>query len=79
MNAAFAIGRLCDMEASRNRLLKMPECDKMVNTQLGVHVRVYRNWVLGRSELVKRSPARNIESSIDFFFILFPLLCGVTV
>ena len=31
MNAAFAIGRLCDMEASRARLLKMAECEKMVS------------------------------------------------
>ena len=62
MNAAFAIGRLCDMEASRNRLLKMPECDKMVNTRLSVRARVYGNWVLG-PVVCKNGVARKIEST----------------
>ena len=30
MNSAFAIGRLCDLESGRNRLLSLPELDKMV-------------------------------------------------
>ena len=30
MNAAFAIGRLCDLENGRNRLLSIPESDIMV-------------------------------------------------
>ena len=31
MNAAFAIGRLCDLECGRSRLLTLPESEKMVN------------------------------------------------
>ena len=30
MNAAFAIGRLCDMEQGRRRLLGLPDSEKMV-------------------------------------------------
>ena len=30
MNAAFAIGRLCDMDTGRRRLLGLPESEKMV-------------------------------------------------
>ena len=30
MNSAFAIGRLCDMETGRVRLLSLPESEKMV-------------------------------------------------
>jgi hypothetical protein len=30
MNAAFAIGRLCDMDAGVVRLLSLPQSDKMV-------------------------------------------------
>ena len=30
MNAAFAIGRLCDMEEGRKRLLQLAESERMV-------------------------------------------------
>ena len=30
MNSAFAIGRLCDMDVGRKRLLLLPESEKMV-------------------------------------------------
>lgn len=30
MNAAFAIGRLCDMEVGRKRLLLLSDSEKMV-------------------------------------------------
>ena len=31
MNAAFAIGRLCDLELGRNYLLGLPESERMVS------------------------------------------------
>ena len=31
MNAAFAIGRLCDMEIGRKRLLSLPDSEAMVH------------------------------------------------
>lgn len=34
MNAAFAVGRLCDIIKGRNMLLSMPEASKMI-TYLG--------------------------------------------
>ena len=30
MNAAFAIGRLCDMDNGRKRLLQLPDSERMV-------------------------------------------------
>ena len=40
MNAAFAIGRLCDLELGRNYLLGLPESERMVSIlfNLGEHL-----------------------------------------
>ena len=40
MNAAFAIGRLCDMDNGRKRLLQLSESERMVKSVLYRHFRV---------------------------------------
>ena len=39
MNAAFAIGRLCDMDTGRQRLLALQDSEKMVSQALCWSVR----------------------------------------
>ena len=39
MNAAFAIGRLCDMDTGRQRLLALQDSEKMVSQALFWSVR----------------------------------------
>ena len=55
MNAAFAIGRLCDMEVGRSRLLGLPESERMVS-----ELPLTNGRIVAYSNLPKRKYLRNL-------------------
>ena len=44
MNAAFAIGRLCDMDNGRKRLLQLSESERMVSSVSHIFQIALLNW-----------------------------------